>query len=60
MYTREQGIQAIIDLQKTVGVRETKQQAARGWDALSDSERRKTELAHKAVCGGFSDMSTVN
>ena len=56
-YTREQGIQAIIDLQASIGITESKEKATAGWDNLSPSERRSTEQAHEVVCGGFKKES---
>ncbi len=58
MLTDEQGIQAIIALQKMGGVDETKEQAAKGWMAMSEKDRINTEFAHKAVCGGFPEEVT--
>ena len=50
MSIRDDGIQAIIDLQAAAGIEETKAQAEKGWDAMSLFEQEQTILAHKVVC----------
>ena len=45
---REEGIDAIIDLQAAVGIEETREQAAAGWDAMSSDDQENTMAAHKA------------
>jgi hypothetical protein len=49
-YSRDEGIQAIIDLQKHVGIDEPYERAAASWDSFRDYEKEQTELAHRAVC----------
>lgn len=51
-YTREQGVQAIIDLQKLAGIAEPRERAERGWDAMAEWERDATADAHRALFGG--------
>jgi len=58
MLSEEQGVKAIIALQACVGVTESEEKAKAGWERMTDSERRSTEAAHKAVCGGFDGDST--
>ena len=53
MLSEEKGIKAIIDLQKTAGIIETEEQAKKGWNSMSEHAKTQTELAHRAVCGGF-------
>ena len=55
MLTREQGIKAIIALQAAGGVTESEEEAAKGWDKMSERSRKTTEEAHAAVCGGFGE-----
>jgi hypothetical protein len=50
MSIRDDGIQAIIDLQAEAGIEETKKQAAEGWDAMSLDQQEQTILAHRVVC----------
>ena len=53
MLTEEQGIEAIIRLQKSAGVIETEEQARAGWRGMSDSEKQTTEMAFRAIYGEF-------
>lgn len=46
-YSREEGIQAIIDLQKMANIDEPYDRAAKSWDLFSDSEKLQTENVHK-------------
>lgn len=55
MLTEEQGIKAIIALQAKADIVESEEQAKAGWNSMSDGNKVATELAHKAVCGGFKD-----
>jgi hypothetical protein len=55
MLTDEQGVQAIIDLQKVVGIDEPEERARRSWENFAEWEKKSTERAHKAVCGGFKE-----
>ena len=57
MLTEEQGIKAIIELQKAGGVTESEEDAKKGWNAMSDSDKRSTEDAHKVFCGGFDSIT---
>lgn len=53
MLSDEQGAQAIIDLQATVGITETKEEAEIGWSRMRDIDKVNTELAHKLLGGEF-------
>lgn len=53
MLTEEQGIKAIIALQKIAGITESEEHAKRGWSKLDDYAKEQTEIAHKIMCGGF-------
>lgn len=53
MLTKEQGIQAIIDLQKMAGADEPRDLAEKAWEIFSDEEKQETEWAHIVYCGGF-------
>ncbi len=46
---REEGINAIIKLQGMVGTDESRAQAERGWDSMSDREKESTSGAY-AMC----------
>jgi hypothetical protein len=48
---RDRGIKAIIGLQAAVGIEETPEQAAAGWDRMTDSAKRRTMLAAGVVLG---------
>ncbi len=56
MGIRQDGIQAIIDLQALAGVEESKEKAEAGWDAMSLEQQEQTILAHKMMCGGTNDI----
>lgn len=47
---REDGINAVIDLQAAAGIEETREKAEAGWDAMSSAEQDNTMAAHKVVC----------
>lgn len=49
MFTTEEGVQAIIDLQKMNGVVESPDDALKGWDNMSDSQKKSTEQVHKMM-----------
>lgn len=53
MLTEEQGIKAIIDLQKLAGIDEPEERAKKAWDSFSELDKKQTENAHKIFCGGF-------
>lgn len=53
---REDGIKAIIELQAFAGITETPEQAAQGWDSMSDDVKEQTMLAYRAVIGGDPDI----
>jgi hypothetical protein len=57
MYEREQGIQAIIELQLMAGITESEEKASKGWDAMRDSEKESTTKAHQMFLGGFQKQS---
>jgi hypothetical protein len=46
----EKGIQAIIDLQDTMGIKETREQALAGWNKMSQHDKVQTMAAHRMVC----------
>jgi hypothetical protein len=48
---KEAGIHAVISLQKIVGVTETRESAAKGWEKMSDSQRELTLSAYEVVFG---------
>jgi hypothetical protein len=54
-YTREQGIQAVIDLQKIGGIKESREDAEKGWDAMSPHQQKVTEETHFYIFGGPND-----
>lgn len=58
--TDEQGIQAIIALQKMAGINETEDQARTGWNAMSKFDKQQTEDAHRSLCGGFNAQGKDN
>lgn len=58
MLDEEQGIKAIIALQTMVGITETEDQAKKGWNIMSDFDKKQTEAAHKVLLGGFPDVHT--
>lgn len=47
----KKGINAIIKLQKYVGITETPEQAKIGWKSMSPFEKKNTMLAYKALFG---------
>ena len=47
---REKGIQAIIDLQWKIGIKETRERAEEAWDKFSESQKQTTMAAWKARC----------
>ena len=50
-FDREKGIQAIIDLQKFVGIDEPRERAEISWDKhFSESEKKSTMRAHSLFC----------
>ena len=53
MLSEDQGVEAIIALQKLAGVFEPKKEARENWKRFSDTEKSQTESAHKTFCGGF-------
>lgn len=48
----QEGVKAIIALQKSAGITETEEQARRGWKSMTPHQREQTLLAFKIVCGG--------
>jgi len=55
IYSREDGIKAIIALQAYVDIVESVDEATTGWDDMDEHAKKSTTDAHKAVCGGFPD-----
>ncbi len=53
MLTEEQGIKAIIDLQKFADITEPEDIAKRQWNKMNNSAKKQTEAMHKMICGGF-------
>ena len=47
---REKGVDAIIDLQWKVGIKETRERAEEAWDKYSESQRQTTMAAWRACC----------
>ncbi len=45
-FSRKQGIEAIIKLQAMGGITETKEQAGKGWDNLTDAGKAETESVY--------------
>lgn len=54
-YNRALGIHAVIELQLFIGIEESPEDAAAGWDAMSGTDKHQTTLAHKSIIGGFDD-----
>ena len=55
--TDEQGIQAILELQGLVGVKEEEEKAKKNWSIMPEEHRKQTEFMHKLICGGFKEES---
>jgi len=53
MLTEDQGVQAIIALQKMAGVDEPEDRARKNWQAFAAWEKVSTMQAHKLIFGGF-------
>jgi hypothetical protein len=51
MYTEEQGIKAIIDLQGFVDIKESIEEAKKGWNSMSHREKMQTERMHTLLFG---------
>jgi hypothetical protein len=49
-FSKEKGIQAIIELQGLVGITESKEKAERSWNKFSSGEKEQTMLAHSICC----------
>lgn len=47
VFDREEGIKAIIKLQGFADIEETRPQAERGWDSMSDREKESTMRAYQ-------------
>ena len=47
---REEGIEAIIALQKHVGINEPRAHAEANWDAFTPYQKEQTLLAYKFLC----------
>jgi len=58
--TEEQGIQAIMALQKLVGASETEEQAKAGWNSMSEWDKWNTQCAHETLCGRFDAQGKNN
>jgi len=52
MSERDEGIQAIIDLQAHHDIVETQENAEAGWDAMTKSQREQTMTFHRIICCG--------
>lgn len=48
MLTEEKGVEAILFLQKLVGIEESKEIALSNWKAMTEEDREKTEKAYNA------------
>lgn len=53
MLSEDQGVKAIIALQKMAGITETEEEARDNWNKFSKTDKLQTESAHKTFCGGF-------
>jgi len=53
MLSEDQGVKAIIALQKMAGIDEPEEKARTNWNNLKDWEKKSTESAHSLFCGGF-------
>ncbi len=60
MLTEDQGTKAIIALQAFADIEESEEHARANWRSFSDNEKKSTESAHKAICGGFPDANTLD
>ena len=49
MLDKEQGVQAIIDLQKSANIDEPRDKAERAWESFSDDEKEVTENTHRML-----------
>lgn len=49
MLSKQEGIQAIIDLQGYIDIKESEEKALAGWESMSDRQKEITEQAHR-VC----------
>lgn len=59
MTSRDEGIAAIIALQKLAGVDEPKARAAKSWDNFSEEEKQKTMLAFMTFVPVIKPMTVV-
>lgn len=51
MLNEKQGIEAIIKLQAMAGITETPEQAKKGWNSMSATEKEQTENAYNLMIG---------
>jgi hypothetical protein len=47
---REEGIQAIIDLQAFIGITELREKAEKSWDKFSVGQKKQTIKTHEICC----------
>ncbi len=52
LYSERAGIEAIVELQAAVGIKEPEDKARAGWRSMSAHEKAQTLMAHQIVCGG--------
>ncbi len=50
MLSDEEGIKAIIYLQKMVNIEETEESARKGWESFTDEEKEQTEAVYNMLC----------
>lgn len=49
MLTEEEGIKAIIHLQKIVGIEEAEERARKAWNTFTDREKEQTNIAYNML-----------
>lgn len=54
-YDREDGINAIIELQRAAGIEESRDKATRAWDRMTERDRAQTTWVHRHMLGGFKE-----
>ena len=49
-HTRERGIDAVVALQRVVGITETREAAGTGWDHMTAGQQATTMEVYAAIC----------
>jgi len=49
MLTEEEGIKAIIHLQKIAGIEEAEERARKAWNTFTDEEKEQTNIAYNML-----------